>query len=159
MIKLKSKTEAIAKVSALHNKYLLAAEKELKRANAEIGDIMDDGTIYAGESPIYHTPMYLAPSDAPLLMSFNAAAEYAENLQVGDKEDFRIPEKEELQVIFDNRNKGALKGTFNLSGSNVGGWYMSFTLVNDNSSRSICFSDGSQKDMIVNILTSVRCVR
>jgi hypothetical protein len=43
----------------------------------KIGDKMPDGTIYAGTSPDTGDPMYTAPADAPLRMTFDEAAEYA----------------------------------------------------------------------------------
>ncbi len=95
-----------------------------KKATPAIGDVMQDGTVYAGLSPNTGKPMFAAPADAPLTMDFKAAAKYARELQVGDKNDFRVPTPEELDVLFHNRDKGALKDTFNKSGNMyTGGYY------------------------------------
>lgn len=79
----------------------------------EIGTVMKDGTVYAGLSPTTHKPMYVAPAASAKTMPFNKAAAYAKSLEVGGKKDFRVPTMAELRVLFANRNKGALKGTFN----------------------------------------------
>lgn len=80
-----------------------------------IGKKMHDGTIYAGLSPSTGNPMYAAPTDAPRSMDVDDAAAYAKDLNVGGKKDFRVPTIDELNVLFANREKGALKGTFNQS--------------------------------------------
>ena len=69
--------------------------------------------------------MYAAPADASKSMTFNQAAKYAKNLKVGGKKGFHVPSEAELKVLFDNRKKGGLKGTFNLTGVNRSGWYWS----------------------------------
>jgi len=124
------------------------------------GDVMPDGTIYAGISPDTNQPMYAAPEDAPVSMDFNAAAKYAKTLQVGDKKDFRVPSKAELNVLFQNREKGALKGTFNLTGAVEGGWYWSSTpspvLDITHAQR---FSDGCQGIGDPDEPSSVRVIR
>lgn len=79
----------------------------------EIGTVMKDGTIYGGLSPTTHKPMFVAPTSSDKVMPFNKAAEYARNLEVGGKKDFRVPTMAELRVLLANRDKGALKGTFN----------------------------------------------
>ena len=128
-------------------------------ANAQVGDKMADGTIFAGISPDTNQPMYAAPADAPLGMDFNAAAKYAEGLEVGGKKGFRIPTKAELNVLFQNREKGALKGTFNLTGSDTAGWYWSSTPYNVNYAYGQRFSDGGHDFYGRNSDSSVRCVR
>jgi hypothetical protein len=58
--------------------------------------------------------MYVAPADASITMGFNQAMKYASELKVGDKQDFRLPSIQELEVIYDNCEKGSLRGTFHL---------------------------------------------
>lgn len=102
----------------LNDKSCFTLAKIIDRAlePPQIGDAMKDGTIYAGVSPDTGKRMYAAPADAPIAMDFNAAAQYAKNLQVGNKKDFRVPTKNELNVLFENKEKGALKGSFNAAG-------------------------------------------
>jgi hypothetical protein len=126
----------------------------------QIGDVMADGTIYAGISPDTNRPMYAAPADAPLTMTFNQAAQYAQDLEVGGKKDFRVPSKAELEVLLQNLEKGALKGTFNLSGVGPAGYYLSSTphiLFNAYNQR---FADAAKNRLMVLYFDmSVRCVR
>ena len=67
------------------------------------GDKMPDGTIYAGISPDTGKPMYTTPLDAPLSMKFNEAKEYAAKLDVHGHQDWHLPTKGELNVLFNNR--------------------------------------------------------
>ncbi len=146
---------------AAEEKAAAAAKAEAEAiANTKVGDRMPDGTIYAGISPDTNQRMYAAPYDAPLSMNFNAAAEYTKVLKVGDKQDFRVPTKAELNVLFENREKGALKGTFNLTGSNPDGWYWSSTpnIIGD-LAWGQNFSNGRQDHNIRYGGSSVRCVR
>jgi hypothetical protein len=88
----------------------------------EIGDKMPDGTIYAGVSPDTGRAMYAAASDASMTMTFNEAKEYASKLDAQGHQNWRVPTKDELSVLFNNR---AAIGGFNVSGSYPGGWYWS----------------------------------
>ncbi len=82
-----------------------------------IGDRADDGAIYVGISPDTKKPMYAAPADEPLLMSFNEASERARELSKMTGKIYSLPSKNELNMLFNACEKGALKGTFNLSSS------------------------------------------
>jgi hypothetical protein len=127
---------------------------------AAIGDIMKDGTIYAGDSPSTHLPIYAAPADAPTCMAFGKAEKYAKGLSVGGKKDFHLPDKEELQVLFDNRDKGALKRTLNVTGSDTAGWYLSSAPGCNSHAYGVRFSDGAQGYSFgLQHQSSVRCVR
>jgi hypothetical protein len=152
----------MAKLRALHNRGVATSTTvgdTQEPAVPEIGTMMKDGTIYVGESPTTHKPMYAAPADAPLTKTFGEAAEYAKTLEVGDKKDFRVPDIEELKVLFENREKGALKGTFNLTGSYPSGWYWSGTPYVDGTAYGQRFSDGIQYNFYRFSNSSVRCVR
>jgi hypothetical protein len=132
-----------------------------ENSTLQVGDKMEDGTIYAGISPDTGEKMYAAPDDAPISMDFNEAAEYAKNLEVGGKKDFRVPSKAELKVLFDNREKGSLKGTFNLTGSNRSGSYGSSTPCYTYNAYAQRFNDGAQHGYgrFQGFGASIRCVR
>ena len=72
--------------------------------------------------------------------------------------DFRVPTKGELNVLYENRNKGKLKGTFNETGSAPAGWYWSSsqTYLTAWAQR---FSDGHQSNDARIYYSSLRCVR
>ncbi len=133
---------------------------EQKREAAEIGDRLEDGTVYAGISPTTQQRMYVVPADAPLTMTFNNAAKYAEDLEFGGHNDFRVPDKDELNVLFENKDKGALRGTFSeIDGSYTNGFYWSsdeFSPVHGLNQR---FKDGLRMDTSKYDRNLVRCVR
>lgn len=124
----------------------------------EIGDEMEDGTIYAGISPDTSKPMYATPKDAPGTYTFNQASSYANNLNAHGHHDFRVPSKGELNVLCQNRDKGSLKGTFNVIGSDAG-WYRSSSPYRDVSAWEQRFSDGHQDTNHRSHDLSLRCVR
>lgn len=78
----------------------------------KVGDEMADGTIYAGISPDTHKPMYARPKDESGTYNFNEAAKQAKNIGDG----FHVPTRDELNVLYENRSKGKLKGTFSETG-------------------------------------------
>jgi len=84
-----------------------------EKAPLEIGDVLEDGTVYGGVSPTTGQPMYVAPADAPLAMSFNEAAQYA------SQQGFRVPDMAEFAVLAANKDRGALKDTFNATGNSL----------------------------------------
>src|SRR5215469_8095246 len=103
----------------------------------EIGERMDDGTIYAGISPDTHKPMYVTPADVRktqgairLYFTFHAAkkcAQGANALKSYGHDDWRVPTKNELDVLFNNR---AAIGGFDVNGSDPTGRYWSATPIN-----------------------------
>ena len=124
------------------------------------GDEMEDGTIYAGISPVTKKPMYVTPQDAPGAYTFNQAATYAQNLNANGHQDFRVPSYDELDVLYRNRNKGKLAGTFNETGSNHAGWYWSSTEDAKGLAWAERFSDGgTNADQYEFMALSLRCVR
>jgi hypothetical protein len=122
----------------------------------QIGEEMPDGTIYAGISPVTNKPMYAAPADASLTMTFNQAKEYAAQLDAHGHQDWRVPTKEELKVLFNNR---AAVGGFNLSGADPAGWYWSSSQLFKWNAWGQRFSDGFQNSYLKDDHSSVRCVR
>jgi hypothetical protein len=126
-----------------------------------IGDKMDDGTIFAGISPETKRPMFVLPHDASLTMTFNEAQKYARQLDVCGHQDWRLPTVSELNVLYQNKGKGFLKGTFNESGNDREGWYFAspkFLGYNDELHEQR-FSDGSRDWILRSINSSVRFVR
>ena|SRR5690349_18689243 len=130
------------------------------KAEPKPGDKMDDGTIYAGISPETGKPMYTTPADASLSIKWKQAMDYAAGLDAHGHQDWRVPTRAELNVLYDNRDKGALKGTFNVTGSLFAGWYWSSTetfahlAVWDQR-----FSDGLESWYEKDNFSSLRCVR
>jgi hypothetical protein len=123
----------------------------------QIGDEMEDGTILAG----YYEgrPLYTTPKDAPGTYTFNEAITYAKSLDAHGHHDFHAPSKGELNVLWENRNAGALKGTFNETGSYPGGWYLLFTPRKAGSAGARRFSDGQAGAGSRDLVSSLRCVR
>ena len=117
---------------------------------------MPDGTIHAGISPNTGKAMYATPTDAPLTMKFNKAQKYAANLNAYGRQDWRVPTKAELSVLFHNR---AAIGGFNVTGSNPAGWYWSATPYLIWYAWGQRFSDGPQSYHYKDNLSSVRLVR
>ena len=122
----------------------------------KIGDKMQDGTVYAGKSPRTGKPMYTTPADAPLTMTFNDASDYAKKLDAHGHQDWRVPNQDELDVLFNNR---AAIGGFDVSGSNPAGWYWSRTQNGNWTACAQRFSDGFQGYDSEVFRLSVRCVR
>ena len=118
---------------------------------------MPDGTIYAGVSPDTGKPIYAMPDDAPLTMKWEEAMDYAVKLDAQGHQDWRLPTKSELNVLFNNR---AVIGGFNTSGSSDHStWYWSATQNDKRYARDQRFSDGGQGYNFKDFHSCVRCVR
>jgi hypothetical protein len=122
------------------------------------GDAMADGTIYAGISPTDGKPMYALPKDASVLMTFNDAADYAAELTAQGHDDWHVPTREELRVLF---NSAAAIGGFDMTGQGHATWYWSSTAMDDVDIGAICqrFSDGFQEGGYKTDPLSIRLVR
>jgi hypothetical protein len=143
----------------LRRKKIVSGESARKE-EVKVGDEMEDGTIYAGISPDTHKPLYATPKDAPGIYTFKEAARYAKNLNAHGRHDFRAPSKGELNVLYENRNKGKLSGTFNETGSYPAGWYWSSSPMGSDGALKQRFSDGTQHNGYrPTDLSSLRCVR
>jgi hypothetical protein len=128
-----------------------------KSAPLKIGAKMQDGTVYAGISPETKEPMYTTPADAPLTLTFNDAATYADKLDAHRHRDWRLPTKPELNVLFNNR---AAIGGFNETGSFPAGWYWSASSDLKWGAWGQRFDDGCQAgNLNKDHHASVRCVR
>ena len=125
----------------------------------EIGDKMPDGTIYAGVSPDTNEPMFVMAQDVPLTMIFNQAKKYASKIDAHGHNDWRLPTKAELNVLFQNKDKGSLKGTFNVNSSDHASCYWSDTLYDDFNAFGQSFDNGHQSYYGKTQHSSVRCVR
>ena len=136
--------------------------EEIKKL--KVGTKMPDGTIFAGISPDTDKPMYVMAEDESVTMTFNEAAKFSGGLNkyraYGHK-GWRVPTKAELNVLFQNCEKGALKGTFNLAGLYGAGFYWSSTPGDLGVAWYQRFSDGVQRDYASSLThkLSVRCVR
>ena len=126
----------------------------------KIGDKMPDGTIFAGVSPDSGKAMYVTPADAPLTMKWNAAQQYAAALNINGHQDWRVPSKAELNVIFSN---AAAIGGFKARGNDDAVWYWSSTpdagMRSDINAWNQNFADGKQYNEYKIYASSVRCVR
>ncbi len=155
------KTVKIAKLLAQHREGIAAtqAAAEAAKAPPAPGSRMKDGTIYAGLSPDTNEAMYAQPADEPMMMNFNAAAKQAKELSQNTGEDWRVPSKAELAMLFNNR---AVIGGFDETGVNGSGWYWSSSP--DDAGCRYCaevqrFSDGVQRSKEQGYAQSVRLVR
>ncbi len=125
-------------------------------AEPQIGDVMPAGHkhagwIYAGISRTTHQPFYVAPNDSGVF-------KWKEAMAFAAKDGARLPSQDELDQIYQARNKGALKGTFNLTGSDPAGWYWS-SRDGSSSAWPQRFSDGSKYNGYKFIYSSLRLVR
>jgi len=123
------------------------------------GGIMPDGTVYAELSPDTHKPLYTTPADAPGIYTWSKGEDYCRALQASGHQDWHVPTKDELNILYENRNTGPLKGTFNETGSYPAGWYWSSSPVSDDHGWAQRFSDGYQYDNTRLGYSSLRCVR
>ena len=64
---------------------------------------MSGGGVYAGISPDTNKPMSTTPADAPLAYAFNRAQKHAARLAAHGQQDWRVPSKSELNVLFQGR--------------------------------------------------------
>jgi Protein of unknown function (DUF1566) len=125
-------------------------------AEPKPGDWMADGTVHAGISPDTGKAMYATPADASLTYTFNQAQKYAAKLDAHGHQDWRVPTKSELNVLYNNR---AAIGGFDISGSLPAGWYWSSSQDDYNTAWAQRFSDGNQDDYYEHNASSLRCVR
>src|SRR5674476_923014 len=107
----------------------------------KIGEVMPDGSIYAGISPDANTPLYTTARDAAFQMNWHKAVVYAKDLIAHGHRDWRLPTPAELNVLFLNRHA---IGKFNGTGLPPSGWYWSSTEYLYFNARDQRFSDGYQ---------------
>jgi hypothetical protein len=126
------------------------------KAPLKPGDKMADGTIYAGASPDTREPMYAMPAEAPGIYDHDVAKKYARKVAAHGHSDWRVPTKNELNALFNNR---AAIGGFNETGSYPAGWYWSSSCSGNHHAWAQRFSDGKQVDFRPYISSSLRFVR
>src|SRR5438270_454680 len=100
-----------------------------------------DGTVEAGISPETGRTMYTTAADAPGTFTFDEAKDYCAGFDANGHHDWRVPTKNELNELFNNR---AAIGGFNESGSDPAGWYWSSTVNYSFTAWAQRFSDGAQ---------------
>ena len=122
----------------------------------EIGEVIPDGTIYAGVSPETGKAMFTTAADAPATCGFHEAQEYAAKLDANGHLDWRVPTRSELNVLYQNR---AAIGGFEESGSVPGGRHWSSSQFNEYIAWGQRFSDGHQDFSNKVNVSSLRCVR
>ena len=127
-------------------------------AGLAIGGKAKYGTLYAGISPDSKKFIYTTPTDAPGIYNWYLGKDYCHNSQAHGHDDWRVPSRSERNVLFENRAKGNLKGTFNETGSNPAGWYLSsYTYAKEQWPQN--FSDGEEDFARLIYPASLRCVR
>jgi hypothetical protein len=101
--------------------------------------------------------MYTTRADEPGLYSFNEASITCAAVNIGGHADWRVPTKNELNVLFNNR---AAIGGFDESGSPHFGWYWSSTIYDgEYGGWGQRFNDGKQSWYGRPLHSAVRCVR
>jgi len=118
------------------------------------GDEMPDGTVFAGISPDTGRAMYAMPADAPLTCTFNQAQKYAAKLDALGHQDWHVPTKGELNVLYNNR---AAVGGFKEAWAAPANCYWSSSPNSVNDGWVQRFSDGLQSNTYN--ASSLRCVR
>ncbi len=126
------------------------------KVEPQIGDVMpaghkNAGWIYAGISKTTHEPFYVAPKDSGVF-------QWKQAMDFAAREGSRVPSQDELDQLYEARDKGALKGTFNVTGSHSAGWYWS-SRDYDINAWAQRFSGGGQDDIFKDFDSSLRCVR
>jgi hypothetical protein len=127
-------------------------------SDPKVGDEMPDGTIYAGLSPDTLKPMFAAAADAPKTLIFSESKKYAAELIAHGHDDWHVPTKRELAMLFNNR---AAIGGFDQGGHGVNpdGSYWSSTQDSWQTACKQSFMDGEQDSFHLLHPLYVRCIR
>jgi hypothetical protein len=123
----------------------------------KVGDVMPEGHehvgwIYGGISKTTGKPFYVAPKDSGVM-------QWQEAMDFAARSNASVPSREELNQIYQAGNEGALKGTFNTTGSFPAGWYWSSSQLLKYGAWTQRFSDGYQHFNYLHYASSLRCVR
>ena len=124
-----------------------------------VGQVMADGTVYAGVSPTTGRRFFAMPADAPVMLDFNDAARYAGELVFGGNNDFRLPSEAEARLLSENKFIGALARTFNTEASLRGTYWLAETEHNEFTAHDITMADGFRCFDYKERRHAVRCVR
>ena len=134
-----------------------ANDSSKSRAAPQIGDL-DDGGVYVGLSAENGKPLHAALTDLPDYKTHEEALAAAEQLK-SLHPTAHVPTPEELDKnLFDNRNTGHLKGTFNTSGSHPGSVYRSSAAYGHAIARVQWFGGGDQGNLFRTLRLAVRLV-
>ena len=137
------------------NKPAPANDTAIKAAKdaLELGTAMADGSVYAGKAADGRLILAM-PNDLDVTMTFNDAAKAVKTINKNKSlghDDWEIPSLENVRILQKNKDEGALKGSFNLTGSKASGsdfpdWYWSSTEDRDYPSCVLIvrFSDGHE---------------
>jgi hypothetical protein len=125
----------------------------------KIGEL-DGGGVYVGKSATTGKDLRAALADEPEYLTYSEAFEAAAEMRTQPgRENAHVPTPEELDLnLYQNKDKGALKGTFNTSGSNPGSVYRSSVSCSDNIARVQWFDVGYQNYYGRSYRLSVRLV-
>jgi hypothetical protein len=99
----------------------------------DIGTKMADGSVFAGLTADGKQQIYAMPADLDVTLAFNDAAKQVRRLNAEKAlghDDWVIPTQQQLSLLQQNQDEGALKGTFRkqtASGSDLPDWYWSST--------------------------------
>lgn len=128
------------------------------KAEPQVGDRMEDGTVFGGISPDTNRPMYVCPADVSLTMKWKQAMDYAARFEGHGKPvgSFRLATEGELNVLFLNRAK---IGGFNETGSIPAGHYWSSVEFVNDTARVQNFTLGYRGQIPKLSHSSVRLVR
>jgi hypothetical protein len=114
-----------------------------RKEDVQVGDL-DDGGVYVGLSAENGKPLHATLADLPDYKTYEEALAAAEQLKA-EHPTAHVPTPKELDKnLFDNRNAGHLKGTFNTSGSFPGSVYRSSAPYGISPARVQYFDDGFQ---------------
>lgn len=129
--------------------------KETKR----IGDL-DGGGVYVGKSATDGKDLHAALADEPEYLTYGEAfAAAIEMRKQPGRANAHVPTPEELNVnLYLNKDKGALSGSFNTSGSFPAGCYCSSEPLGNDYARVQWFGDGSQFNVLRDLWLPVRLV-
>ena len=119
-------------------------------AQPKPGDRMADGTVYVGISPTDGRPLYAMPHDLPDLQTWAGAKTAAAAQTFAGHTDWRVPTKDELQMIY--RAQEAVGGFQR-------GWYWSSSETSSLVAWRQNFNNGYQGNSGKNSSNRVRCVR
>lgn len=127
--------------------------EEFERAceSLNVGELTKNRSIVAGTCPDTGRKLFAMHADAYDAMTFEQALEHVASVNKNrtlHHDDWRIPTEEELDVLYDNRDKGALQGSFAVTFplDYARSWYWSST-CRDPSDDPYCrrFADGRRE--------------
>jgi len=133
----------------------------------KVGDLLADGTILGGVSPGTAKSFYTTAASATAPHIWSNAVNYCKALRANGYDDWRLPtgggkSGGELGVLYDNREKGALKGTFEGSTGRASAYFWSSTHAKSqyqDGAWARSFNTGWDLPVMKNATASVRCVR